>query len=66
MRGYRNLSIAMAGLAATTFVAYAGIQYGTDPIGLATVVGAIWTGVVGVVFGRGYNKGKEALNGGIQ
>ncbi len=66
MRGFRNVTICLSGLAATAFVAYAGIVNDTDPVGLSMNVGAIWGGLVGAIYGRGYNKGKEALNGGVQ
>ena len=66
MRGYRNKIIILATLAATTWLGYLGIRYGSSLTELATIIGAQWAGAVGAVFGRGYNKGKEALNGGVQ
>ena len=63
MRGYRNVIIILATVSLQTFVAYAGIKAGTDPVGLATVLGALSATVIGGVFGRGYQRGKTNGNG---
>lgn len=64
MHGYRNLMIWFGTILCLTFVAWAGIKEGTEPVGLGTVLGAIAVNSIGIVFGRGYNKSKE--NGGAQ
>lgn len=56
MSGYRNAVLVLATVAGQTFVAWAGIDAGTDMVGLATVLGAIGGTVVGGAYARGYNK----------
>ena len=56
MSGYRNVLLAMAGLATSTWLLYVGIQYGSDLLALATAIGAKDAALAVAIFGRGYNK----------
>lgn len=63
MIGLRNLIIALVAIATTTWIVILGIQYSTDMLALATVIGAKDAAAAACIFGRGYNKkitnGKE-------
>ena len=52
MKNYRKLILGLAFLACSTFVSYAGINQGSDLVGLATIIGAIAGGVFGLVWGN--------------
>jgi hypothetical protein len=58
MKGYRNFALGLLllflgfGLAAMDV----GLNGGSNLPGVATVIGATAPGVIGIVFGRGYNK----------
>ena len=60
MKNYRKLILGLAFLGCTTFISSAGINQGTDLVGLATVIGAIAGGVFGLVWG---NVKEHAANG---
>ena len=66
MKGYRNFTLALCAIATTSWLVYVGLKVGADLLSLATVIGAKDATLGLIVFGRGYNKGQEAKNGGVQ
>ena len=64
MIGYRNASLIIVAIATSTWLGYVGIQAGSDLLALATLVGAKDAMVAASIFGRGYNKKVQGVNGG--
>jgi hypothetical protein len=64
MKGYRNVILALTGVATSTWLAYVGIEAGSDLLALATLLGAKDAALVGAMVARGYNKKVE--NGGVK
>jgi len=50
--GYRKLILGLVFMGCATFLAYSGIQEGSQLTGVASVIGALAAGVFGVVYGN--------------
>ena len=58
-KGYRNWSLILIGIGTSTFLAFAGIENGSDLVGLGVVIGAKDAGIAASIGFRGYNKKVE-------
>ena len=52
MIGYRKVILGVIFLLCSSFLIWQGIRSGTDLVGLATVIGAMAGGVLGVMWGN--------------
>ena len=52
MKGLRKVIIGLAFVGASTFLGYAGIKEHSELLGLATVIGAVASGVLAIIWGN--------------